>query len=58
MFEDMGIKRCFKCAGFHNKSECKEMDICLRCGGNDDKTNEPKETSDRCVSCTTSNEKL
>lgn len=51
VFENIYVRRCFKCLGFNHKSdECSKEKVCLKCSGHHD-IKQCQSTKVECVNC-------
>lgn len=58
VFEDIEVKRCYKCLGYNHKSNvCKNKQACNICSG-EHKSDVCKANTTTCINCKTAKEKL
>lgn len=59
VYEQIRIKRCFKCLGFnHESKECTNKECCRNCGGEHNSRNCEEPEKIECVNCVLSNKRL
>lgn len=59
IFENLVVKRCYKCLGFNHKSvECKNKVCCRKCCGEHDAKNCNNSEESKCANCVKTNERL
>lgn len=59
IYEHMGVRRCFKCAGYnHNSKDCREKVSCVLCAGEHHRSECNSNNVTRCINCLRANEKF
>jgi hypothetical protein len=58
-FENMNVRRCFKCNGYNHKAEeCKNKNACGNCAEEHDTRQCKNETGQKCINCVLANKNL
>lgn len=60
VFEDINVRRCYKCLGFNHKStNCNSNQVCAKCLGNHKREDEcVRMDNEQCINCIRTNNRL